>query len=262
LALAGQADKTALLASGFPVYFDMAEDIYGKPKGTWAVQDKVLLDKFKHEFPAEYAIGKNTVLGCGFQMGAKKFHDRYCPRQPMEFAERVIQTYREEWAPKVRDLWYALQRESLRCVKTGQPTKVYGVVFKIEGDFLTATLPNNWQKLWYYRPMLATGRFGEECWQYLSGRSNGGWVQMYGGIECENIVQALARGLLCAAIDRLEKAGFPVVLTVHDEIICEVDEWTADRARFEELMAAPTVWSDALGIPIAVESWEGYRYKK
>jgi DNA polymerase len=76
---------------------------------------------------------------------------------------------------------------------------------------------------------------------------------MYGGLLTENVVQALARGLMVAAMMRLEAAGFEIVLTVHDEIVCEVDE-TADLAKFRAVMEQPTAWSEAMGVPIAVET--------
>ncbi len=264
LALAGQHDKTALLASGYPVYFDMAEQIYNKPRGTWAVDDKALYKHYKeHQFVQEYTIGKNTILGCGFQMGPATFQRRYCPDQPAAFAERVVETYRKRWAPNVPDVWDDQKDASFEAVEQWRQTEANGVIWKPKDGFMTARLPSGWQTLWYPFPSLGTGRFGDPCWRSMQSKQ-GKWVQvdMYGGLETENVVQALARGLLCAALDRLEHAGYPVVLTVHDEIIVEVDEDQADLVSFEKLMAEPTQWAADMGIPIAVEGWQGTRYKK
>ena len=59
---------------------------------------------------------------------------------------------------------------------------------------------------------------------------------------------------------RLEAAGYPIILTVHDEIVCEVDE---DFGSVEELVSIMTTlpeWAD--GCPITAEGWEGERYRK
>ena len=44
----------------------------------------------------------------------------------------------------------------------------------------------------------------------------------YGGLWTENIVSAISRDLLAAALIRIERAGYRTVLHVHDEIICEL----------------------------------------
>lgn len=143
---------------------------------------------------------------------------------------------------------------------------------------MTLQLPSGWQKLWYHRPsmrqraeifdpnggkggyQLARREFDPSCFVYKGGQAK---IQyLYGGLLTENAVQGLARGLLCAAIDRLERASMPVVLTVHDEAVCEVDEGNADLKLFEEVMSEPTRWAREMRIPIAVEAWEGSRYRK
>ncbi len=250
LALAGQYDKCAVMAAGQDVYVDMARSIFAGE-----------IDKERRQ------AGKAAVLGLGFQCGASKFQymaeHNYGVSLPIEQCEAVVETYRKEWAPKVPPLWYEFDRASLHAVEKAQATEAYGVVFKPEGEWLTAALPNGWQKLWYYSPSMGISKFDLPCWTSMQSKL-GKWIRvdMYGGLETENVVQALARGLLCAAIDRLERAGFPVVLTVHDEIICEVDKDKADEVEFSRLMAEPTEWSDRLKIPVAVESWTGTRYKK
>lgn len=268
LALAGQHDKTSLMASGFPVYFDMAEDIYNQPKGSWAVTDKELLKQLKEQYIGEYTIGKNTILGCGFQMGGNKFHARYCPEQPIEFAMDVVDTYRTTWAPKVPQLWYGLDRVALRAVERASPQRFdlaggLGITYEPAGEWLRCRLPCGWATMWYYDPHLGLGTFGTPCWKTKQSKQ-GKWVtvDMYGGLDTENVVQALARALLVEAMFRVERAGMPIVLTCHDEIMCEVDEDLTDEAAFGKLMAQSTPWSDALGIPLAAETWTGTRYRK
>ena len=264
LALAGHVDLANQLAGGLPIYMRMAEQIYNKPPGTWTPDDPGLYKLYKEvEHVQEYTIGKNTILGCGFQMGPEKFHNRYCSDQPIAFAEQVVETYRKKFAPKVPHVWYGLQEASLKAVQEGRSREAYGVRYEPVDGWMVAHLPNGWQKLWYPQPRLSVGKFGDPAWQYMRARQNA-WVpvDMYGGLEAENVVQALARGQLCGAIERLENANMPVVLTTHDECISEVDEDKADVVSFSHVMEQRSAWVEDLRIPIAVETWCGTRYKK
>lgn len=273
LALAGHRDLAKQLSDGLPIYMNMAEQIYNQPKGTWAVADKELYKQYKElDHVQEYTIGKNTILGCGFQMGDVKFHARYCPEQPVEFAQRVVKTYRKDFAPKVEAMWYDIDRAALAAAH-GQPSESHGITYEIRGDWMVGHLPNGWQKLWYPRPRMGIGKFGKECWVYArsqmgqgnSGEQKGAVVQMYGGLETENYVQALARGVMVGALARLDAAGWNPILTCHDEIMCEVDEDQVDMVCFDKMMKgenASNPWISRLGLPIEVESWNGKRYKK
>ncbi len=90
-----------------------------------------------------------------------------------------------------------------------------------------------------------------------------GWIEMrtWGGRLVENIVQATARDILRHAIVNLERCGYPVVLHVYDEIVCEVPEGLGDLAQFERIMATMPPW--AQDWPIKADGgWRGKRYRK
>jgi len=82
----------------------------------------------------------------------------------------------------------------------------------------------------------------------------------YGGLWTENIVSGISRDLLAAAILRIEAAGYPIVLHVHDEIVCEVPIGFDNLEKFTRLMTRKPAW--ALELPIAASAWTGPRYCK
>lgn len=89
------------------------------------------------------------------------------------------------------------------------------------------------------------------------------WTTLYthGGKACENIVQALCRDLLAYAMINVEGGGYPIVLSVHDELVCETPdtpEYTV--AELEKLMCALPEWAE--GFPLVAEGSEMYRYAK
>lgn len=89
------------------------------------------------------------------------------------------------------------------------------------------------------------------------------WTTLYthGGKACENIVQALCRDLLAYAMINVEGGGYPIVLSVHDELVCETpdtQEYTV--AELEKLMCSLPEWAE--GFPLVAEGAEMKRYAK
>lgn len=283
LALADEdCDALKSFETGTP-YEDMASLIYGRPITKADVEER--------------QIGKNTVLGCGFGMGAFKFWKRYCEHQGYPFAKEVILKYRgisswengvrtittPGWADQVPILWHELMNHASyqfygnEVVRGKIPD---GIEFEREGNYLTIRLPSG-RKLWYpgvhtMEPepvyemtdkgrVLITDKYGEPVmarfqWGYWDPR--GREVKAYGGLLTENIVQAIARDIMVNAMKKCEAEGMPVVLTVHDEIVCETMRPDAARALKQVMVEELPSWVTNLGIPVAAETWAGDRYKK
>lgn len=86
-------------------------------------------------------------------------------------------------------------------------------------------------------------------------------IKTYGGKLAENITQAVARDVMYYAMPEIEKSGLNILLTVHDEVICESN----DEERFTptllcDKMVTCNEWNN--GMPLAAAGFECYRYKK
>lgn len=164
--------------------------------------------------------------------------------------------------PKIVQLWYDLEEAAVNAVANPGTTHRAGphIAYRMRGSFLWCRLPSG-RLLCYPYARLETGDFGKpqvlfkgvdtftRKWDDQKG---------YGGLFAENVTQAVARDIMVAAMWRLEKYGYPVVLTVHDEIVCERSG--GDIAEAMALMSEVPDW--AAGCPIAVDGWAGRRYRK
>jgi DNA polymerase len=82
----------------------------------------------------------------------------------------------------------------------------------------------------------------------------------YAGHLVENICQAIARDILVAAMFNVEEAGYPVVMTVHDELVSETKEDFGSVEHYENLLTQGPAWSE--GLPLASEGWKDFRFHK
>jgi DNA polymerase len=257
LAIASQHDKTALMASGADVYCDMAIQIF-----------KRVITKADTK---ERQVGKNSVLGLGFQMGAMKFWIKYCKDQGMtlEFCKGVVDIYRKEWAPLVPLLWYGLSDAAVSAVWTGEEHESHNILYRMEDNWLVAEILNG-STIAYYDPKPVTRLMP---WStpdepdYRKGftyrvEKQGHLItrDAFGGQLTENIVMKIERELVEQAKRKLEDNGFPVIMDVHDEIVCEPE--TRDLDAFKQIMEDVPRWVKEMQIPVHVDVWQAERYRK
>jgi DNA polymerase len=82
---------------------------------------------------------------------------------------------------------------------------------------------------------------------------------LYPGLGLQHAVQATGRDLLANGM-LLADRDFPMVLTVHDELLAEVGADAPPLSAFIRTVCQLPYW--AHGIPLVADGWEGQRYKK
>jgi DNA polymerase len=88
----------------------------------------------------------------------------------------------------------------------------------------------------------------------------GKWQRLhtYGGKIVENACQSLAMDIMASNMLEIDKS-YPIILTVHDEIISETnDNGTAEE--LAELMSKTPEWLP--GFPLAAAGFDTDRYRK
>lgn len=233
------------------LYVAMAQSIYGK----------------KDISKIERHLGKTAVLGCGYSMGKDKFLIT-CANQGLiiepELAEKAVSTYRETYQA-VKNFWYEQENTAIEAVKSKTIQASNRILWSMKENNLLCQLPSG-RRLTYPE---ATLDYTETPWGdtkltlfYMAQDSKNRWSKekTYGGKLVENITQAVARDILASAMLRLEKWGFPVIFSVHDEVVCEVPEKTRDIDTYRQLLCELPEW--AKGLPLKAECWVGRRYKK
>ena len=251
--LAGQDDLIALFAKGADVYKPLAAQIYDVP----------VADVTK----AQRDMGKRARLGCGFGMGAEKFVATAWKegRQiiSLDFAEHVIAVYRDE-SDKITALWKELNNAALEAVRN--PGRVVFAAdgklrFSVRGEFLWIVLPSGKRMLAYHRPVIRSVMtpWGEKrdtvfFWGENSLTKKWCLQKTYGGFWAENVTQAAARDIMLEAMWRIEDACYPIVATVHDQLLSEVDEDFGSAKEYEEILCENPQWAKTL--PIAAECEE------
>jgi DNA polymerase bacteriophage-type len=226
-----------------------------------ATASKILRRPITPDDKAERTVGKTAELACGFggSVGAWR---RFAKDDERD--DEAILADVKAWRaahPATTRFWYGLERAAKGAVFTRQWTQHGKIRCELVGGALYLTLPSG-RRIAYPEVRLGPGKFPGTTQIIYKDNARGDWKdeRAWYGTLVENVVQGIARDLLAAAMLRLEHAGFPIVLHVHDEVVCEVREGCADTAKFIEIMTALPDW--AAGLPIAAKAWTGSRYIK
>lgn len=244
----------------------------------------------------ERQLGKAQVLGCGFGMGWKKFKktawDQYRLVLTSAQAKLAVKNYREA-NETVPALWKMYETAAILSIESeGKVVRAGKCKFVTKDSFLWVELPSG-RRLAYRNPEI-TWRVREyeynlldkdgdplydengdertetrytqpqktiEFWAVNSKTKKWAQERTWGGTLTENIVQAVARDLMMGGMVKLERAGYKMLLTVHDEALTEKTIGTGNLSKFEKIMCEMPKWADK-ELPLSAKAWLGPRYKK
>jgi DNA polymerase len=244
--LAEQNDLVDAFERGEDVYKIMASSIYGK-----SVSEITKDERF---------MGKTTILGAGYGMGAVKFKTQLKRDNvdlPEEECKRIIDVYREtyEWIPA---LWKQAGKAldailDNQTVALGRPG-----VLVVEGSN-GIRLPNG---LYLRYPNLRKQQNADGKEEYVYDTKKGKATipnRIYGGKVIENVCQALARIAVGEQMLQVAKK-YKVAMTVHDSVVVVVPEAEIQNAveYVEMCMRLRPKW--AMDLPLNCESGYGDTY--
>jgi len=240
--LAGQDDLVDAFAKGEDVYVKMASKIYGKPEDQIEKQERF--------------VGKTTILGAGYGMGAVKFKDQlktFGTDMELDEARRVISIYRQA-NDKISQLWRDAQTMLAHLSRGDAFNFGKDGVLTVVPAATAIRLPSN--LLMRYDDLRAEQTDKGYQYDYKTRR---GRNYIYGGKVVENVCQAIARCIIGEQMLKISKR-YNVVLTVHDSIACCVPESEVEEAQgyIEQCMRWTPDWAE--GLPINCESGVGKSY--
>lgn len=243
---AGQEDLVTAFERGEDVYKQMASAIYNKPESD--------IDKM------ERFVGKTTILGSGYGMGALRFQAQlknFGVELPIEECERIITVYRQKYAA-IPALWRQANK-AITAMMQNQSTPL-GItdVISVQGRE-GIKLPNGlYLKYPNLRRVRSSDGNDEVIYDVKKGKATT-TTKLYSGKLVENVGQALARIIIGDQMSRIAKK-YRVVLTVHDAIACVAPEAEAEEARayVEKCMRTRPDWAPDL--PLNCESGVGRSY--
>jgi DNA polymerase len=239
--LAGQDDLVEAFRNEEDVYKIMGAAIYRKAPSEITKEERF--------------VGKTTILGAGYGMGAQKFQAQlktFGTQIDEGEARHIVDVYRSTYM-KIPKLWE--QGGSAIEAMINNQSVTFGTGAVVVSGSKGILMPNG---LYQRYPHLRQIQDSDGRYQYVYDARRG-VNKIYGGKLVENICQGIARCIIGEQMIRIAKR-YKVVLTVHDAIACVALEKEAQEAvaYVEECMKWVPEW--ALGLPLSCEVGFGKSY--
>ena len=240
--LAEQDDLVEAFATGKDVYKKMASAIYAVKE-----EDVTKDQRF---------VGKTTILGAGYGMGAVKFQAQlktFGVTVDLDEARRIIDIYRRT-NDAITRLWRQAQNALVNLSRGDQAPLGRAGVLTLVPEERAIRLPSGLLMRYDDLKFSETEKGVEFHYQTRKGRT-----RIYGGKVIENVCQAIARCIIAEQMLKISKR-YKVVLTVHDAIaVCVRDSEVEEaQAYVEQCMRWVPEW--AAGLPVNCESGAGKSY--
>lgn len=240
--LAGQNDLVEAFKKGEDVYKQMAAAIYGVPEGEVTSHQRF--------------IGKTTILGAGYGMGAVKFRDQlktFGVEVEAEEAQRIIHVYRNK-NDAITTLWRQAQTALMRIYQDYSAELGRKGVLEVSPNLNAIKLPSG--LMMFYNQLRAEEN---EKGVQFSYKTREGWVKIYGGKVIENVCQGIARCVMAEQMLKIS-ARYPVLLTVHDSVVCCVKDTEVEEAAtyVDYCMRYTPDWAEGLPVRGDVETGKTY----
>ena len=231
--LADERWRLAVFENGGDIYCASASQMFKVPVEKHGVNGH-LRQKGKI---AELALGYGGSTGALKAMGALEMGLDESELQPLVTAWR-------ESNPKIVRLWWEVDRCVKEAVGLKTKTRLRNLMFECRSGMLFITLPSG-RKLAYVKPRIGENRFGGESITYEGTGTAKKWerLESYGPKFVENIVQGIARDILCFAMKTLRHSD--IVAHIHDEIIIEADKRASLEAVCDQMSRTPP-WAEGL----------------
>ena len=233
--MADESWRQEVFAGGGDIYCASASQMFHVPVEKHGVNGH-LRQKGKI---AELALGYGGSVGALKAMGALN----------MGLQEEELKPLVDAWRqanPKIVRFWWDVDRAASTCVREHTNTETHGIRFMYQSGIMFIVLPSG-RKLAYVKPKMGLNRYGNESVTFEGVGEQKKWmrIESYGPKFVENIVQATSRDILAEAMLRLHKAGYKIVMHVHDEVVIEAPADTSLEDISKIMGQAPT-WADGL----------------